>query len=96
MCKLAFRPLAKKDIQNIVDYYDLITPKLSDLFLNELDESIDYISNEPEAFQKRLGAVRIVFLKRFKFGVFYKIYTQKIVVIAILHTSQNPELWKKR
>lgn len=96
MHKLTFRPFAQEDVQNIVEYYDEITPKLSDLFLSELDDAINHIKNEPKAFQKRVGEVRIVFLKRFKFGVFYKMYNQKIVVIAVLHTSQNPEIWKNR
>ncbi|MBA6151982.1 type II toxin-antitoxin system RelE/ParE family toxin [Gelidibacter maritimus] len=95
MHRLSFRPLAKDDIQNIIDYYDLINPKLADAFLLELEDSILHIKSRPEAFQKRFGEIRLVFLK-FKFGVFYKMYEEKIVVIAILHTSRDPMIWKKR
>jgi plasmid stabilization system protein ParE len=35
MYKLRLRPLAKKDIQGIVDYYDEINPGLSDMFLED-------------------------------------------------------------
>ncbi len=96
MHKLIFRPLAKDDIQKSVDYYDLINPKLSDIYLKELDDTINNIQNKPEAFQKQLGEIRVAFLKRFKFGIYYKLYDQTIVVLAVLHTSRNPQIWKKR
>lgn len=43
MHKLTFRPFAQEDVQNIVEYYDEMTPMLSDLFLSELDYVINHI-----------------------------------------------------
>lgn len=96
MYNLSFRPLTENDIQKIVDYYDTINPKLSDVFLDELEISIKHIQNMPKACQKRLGNIRAAFLKRFKYGVYFKIYDDNIVIIAVLHSSRNPEIWKKR
>jgi len=50
----------------------------------------------PNSCQKRLGDIRVSFLKRFSNGVYFKIYDTEISIIAILHTSQNPEIWAKR
>ncbi|NOX84588.1 MAG: type II toxin-antitoxin system RelE/ParE family toxin [Chlorobi bacterium] len=96
MHSLSIRPAAKNDIQDIVDYYDNLSPKLTDNFLNELDTCIEDIRKMPKAYQKRFHEIRVIFLKRFPFGVFYKMYGKKVVVIAVLHTSRNPEIWKKR
>jgi hypothetical protein len=54
MHKLSFRPLDKDDVQSIIEYYDVINPKLTEVFLIELEDSIIHIKSRPEAFQKRL------------------------------------------
>ncbi len=96
MYNLSFRPLANKDIQDIVNYYDLLNPELTKNFLKELDDTVKHIQHRPCSCQKRLGNIRISFLKRFSYGVYFKIYDKDISVIAILHTSRNPQIWKKR
>ena len=96
MPSLSIRPSAKDDIQGIVDYYDDILPKITDNFLSELDIAINYIQKSPSGNQKRLGNIRAIFLKRFSYGVYYKVYKTKVVIIAVLHTSRNPQIWKSR
>lgn len=96
MNKLSIRPLAKNDLQEILLYYRGINPELGNKFLEETEASILHIQNYPEAFQKRIEDTRIVYLKTFPIGIFYKIYSLEIRIIAALHTSRNPEFWKKR
>lgn len=96
MYNVFIRPLAKQDIQEIIDYYDQINPKLSDTFLADLENRFNQVIENPEGYQKRLNNIRGVFLKNFPIGVYYKIYDKKVVIISVLHTSRNPEIWKKR
>lgn len=96
MYKLRFLPIAKNDIQNIVDYYDEVNPTLSDAFLVELEQTIVFIQSSPKACKKQLGNIRVSYLKRFWYGVFFKIYDRQIVVLGVLHTSRDPQIWKRR
>jgi plasmid stabilization system protein ParE len=73
-------------------YHLVITEK----FLLDLENCFKKISNQPEGFQKRYKNVRAAYLKNFPIGVFYIIFSKEIRVIAILHSSRNPEVWKKR
>ena len=93
MYSLSLRPSAQKDIQQIVSYYDDINPLLSDRFLDEVYASLYLIESHPEGCQKRLGEIRMAFLKNFSFGIHYKIYNAKVVVISVLHTSRSPKKW---
>jgi len=71
MLKFSVRPSAYEHIQKAVDYYDDIDPRLGEAFLDEIDTSFEQIQALPEGFQKRLGEIRLAFLKRFPFGVSY-------------------------
>ena len=96
MNKLSFRPLAQKDLREIMIYYQETNLSIAAKFLHETDECISHIKNYPEAFQKRIEDVHIVYLKTFPIGIFYKIYPSEIRIIPALHTSRNPRIWKKR
>jgi plasmid stabilization system protein ParE len=93
MLKLKVSSYAKRDIQRIVNYYDKINPSLVDRFLEEIDDCFAKIENLPEGYQKRYKAFRIAFLKKFSFGLYYKIYNSEIVIAAVLHTSQRMDKW---
>ena len=96
MYKLSISPFAKQDIQEIVTYYDTINKKITNTFLVDLEKCFSQITQSPLSFQKRLGSIRGLFLKSLSIGVYYKLYQKNIIVIAVLHTSRNPTLWKKR
>jgi hypothetical protein len=69
MNNLSFRPLAKKDLREIMLYFRRINPRLATKFLQETDDSICQIQYYHAAFQKRMGDVQIVYLKTFPFGI---------------------------
>ncbi|CAM3291437.1 type II toxin-antitoxin system RelE/ParE family toxin [Aequorivita lipolytica] len=91
---MSIRPLAKKDLREILLFYKKINPELANKLLEETEASIFHIQNYLEAFQRRIEDVRIVYLKTFPVGIFYKIYPSEIRIIAALHTSRDPEIWK--
>lgn len=96
MFQVSISFFAEEDIQKIVDYYKEIDDSLSLDFIVKLHESLERIEQMPEGYQKRYKEFRIVFLKRFSFGVFYKIYDQEVVVVAVLHTSQSMSKWLEK
>jgi len=98
MYKIVFQPLALKDIQEIVDYYDVINPKITDAFIEELENKTKIIQQTPLSFPKKLGDVRALYMKIFRYGVYFKIYSKekRITIIAVIHTSRNSKIWQKR
>ncbi|MGW8123614.1 hypothetical protein ACV07N_13230 [Roseivirga echinicomitans] len=57
MPSFSLRPSVYEDIQRAVDYYDLIHPKLSEAFLDEIEACFEKIQDLPEGYQKRLGEI---------------------------------------
>ena len=90
------RVLARKDIQQIVDYYEEKASHITDRFLENLYAEFDVITENPELFQKKYRRTSVSYLKKFPFGIHYILREETIEVLAILHTSRSPEIWGKR
>ena len=96
MHKLVFTKEALLDIENIGIWYEEQRIGLSYDFELCLEEVISQIARNPEHFQVRYKKVKIRFLKRFPYGVHYLLYSNKITIIGVFHTSRSPINWSKR
>jgi len=86
-----FKRGASLDMQDAFEYYKNIDSALANSFVNEVEKTITGIQSNPQAFQKRYGKVRIVFTKRFPYGVHYTTHEQTIFIHAVFHTSRKPK-----
>jgi plasmid stabilization system protein ParE len=69
--KLIYRSQAEKDLEDIRDYYDNISTKITNKFFKELFETLSFIEQAPELFQVRYRGIRIAPLYRFPYGIHY-------------------------
>lgn len=95
-CKLILKPEAEKDIRKAMAWYNEQNKNLPDILLNIIDESLEKIKEFPEHYQKRYNDIRIVFTKKFPYGIYYTLEENTIFVHAVLHTKQNPTTAEKR
>ncbi|HUH72823.1 MAG TPA: type II toxin-antitoxin system RelE/ParE family toxin [Chitinophagales bacterium] len=87
---------AKKDISEAYSWYILKNESIADDFENQIYYALKKIEDNPFKFQIRYKLIRVAFLKKFPFGIHYKINDNLIEIIAVFHTSQNPENWFNR
>ena len=88
--------IAQEDIQTIADYYSDISNFLTERFLQELKFNLESLKSFPKSHQIKYKQIRVSFVKGFPYGIYYKIYDKEIRVIAVVHTSRNPTVWKGR
>ena len=91
---LIIRKRAESQIEEAYDWYENKRTTLGSDFLQAIEEALNIIESNPEAFQLKYKNIRAVYTKRFPYGVFYTINDDRIIVMAIFHLSQNPNLWK--
>lgn len=96
MYALHVRLLARQDIQQIVDYYDLKASHVTTVFLEILFKELEIIQETPELFEKKYRKTRVRYLKGFPFGVHYIIRKNTVEVLAVLHSSRDPKNWNER
>jgi toxin ParE1/3/4 len=86
-------PLAEFDINEGLDYYSIISQDLALRFIDTIEQKLDILSKTPNAFQLRYSRYHTLPLKDFPFMIQYFIdeIAKTIYVLAIPHTSENPD-----
>lgn len=61
-----------------------------------LEAGLNQVLKSPFSFEERYQNIRVYFISRFPYGIYYLIENNSIKVFAIFHTSRNPINWNKR
>ena len=75
--------------------------RLGARFLDDLEETLDAVTERPESFP-RLETLpddspyRRALLSIFRYAVVFEIESGEIVVVAVAHTSREPNYWLDR
>lgn len=96
MKEINFSKLADIDIKDTIDYYNWKQSGLGDRFFDKLQLKIEKILANPESYAYRYKNVRFAKIDQFPFIVQFINETDAIIIISIIHTSRNPQLWKER
>lgn len=61
-----------------------------------MDTVLSRIRTDPAQFKRSTGNDRRLATKRFPYEIFYDFDASTIVVYAVFHTSQNPDVWQSQ
>ncbi|MCU0785867.1 MAG: type II toxin-antitoxin system RelE/ParE family toxin [Verrucomicrobia bacterium] len=82
--------LVEEDQLEAARWYDSQQPGLGDDFLDESERVISALADNALLYSVRFADVRCVRLRRFKrYGVFYVIHGEEIVLLAIHHGARD-------
>jgi len=87
---------AECDFDNSYNYYFEHSPKVADDFFQRISISFENIKTIPFSFPEVYKNVRKFTVKKFPFVIYFQVEEYAIKVIAIFHTSRNPEIWNVR
>ena len=96
--EIVYTHFVKVDLKEINQWYRKIDKKLWSFFLKEFRLKINFIRENPVALEVRYDITRIVFLKKFPYGIHYQFNEEKniITIYSVFHTSRNPDKWIER
>jgi plasmid stabilization system protein ParE len=66
------------------------------LFLVALEEAVEKVLANPEAFQLVSGETRHKLIRRFPYSLLYVIEPDRIRVLAVAHQKRRPGYWRNR
>ena len=94
--KVIFLEEAEQELLEASLYYEKQARGLGKKFMDEVYQSIDSIVDFPLNNQKLTSDIRRKLLKRYPFGVLYRIDNENIVIIAVMNLKRKPFYWLNR
>jgi len=82
---------AENELEDAFYFYNLISSKVADEFLQQTNKCIQAILLNPEAFPIDFETYRKAVVKKFPFVIIYTQIDSIIFISAIFHTSKNPK-----
>ena len=89
-------PDAIAEAKAAYDWYAERHPSAANAVISELDHAIGQIQYGPERWTMHLRGTRKFLLRRFPYGVVYRINQSTIQVIAVAHGRRRPGYWRSR
>jgi plasmid stabilization system protein ParE len=65
-------------------------------FADSVDEAVARIEAMPQMYAMVFQNVRRGKLRRFPYLIYYRVLSDRLEVIAVLHASRDPKLWQER
>ena len=90
--------IVKQDIKEAVLWYNREKVCFGAMFLKEIKKEVNRIVENPLTYEVRYATIRIAFLKKFPYGIHFEYLEieNQVDILAVFHTSRNPENWKDR
>jgi toxin ParE1/3/4 len=95
--RVLFTPAAQVEIDEAEERYEEKSTGLGSRFLADVDQLIRRLQDNPYQFPVVRADVRKALLKRFPYGLFFRLEPDSVVVvIGCLHHRRDPRRWVRK
>ncbi|MGL4550909.1 MAG: type II toxin-antitoxin system RelE/ParE family toxin [Gemmataceae bacterium] len=89
-------PQAEEEFEEAALWYESRAASLGTDFVARIQDKLDRIRTHPLLYPEVQDGIRRAGVQRFPYGIFYRILTDRIEVIAVFHSSRDPAEWQGR
>ena len=93
---LRYTPEARDELQEGYDYYSSKSERVGDDFLDKIEATIAHIERSPTLSPIVAHDIRKAVVQKFPYIILYHIVNERIIILSIFHTKQDPQKWMKR
>jgi toxin ParE1/3/4 len=93
---LVVRPAAAADVEEAYNWYEQRRIGLGEEFLAQVRTVLDAIESSPARFPFIHRQTRRALVRRFPYGIYYRVYDEVIVVVACMHGRRDPQRHQSR
>ena len=94
--RLIYHPAARTEAIQAALYYDERSPGRGIQFMDAIDEAVQAILRAPILCAVVDFDVRRKSLKRYPYGIYYRIVNDSVYIVAVHHHSRDRDSWKQR
>lgn len=93
---IEYHPLVRKDIAEILDWYDARSDSAGDRFFAELEKTVEEIaSGKRHGFRLDTNSLKVLF-RRFPYSMSYEISDTRLFVFVVKHQKRRHSLGMNR
>ncbi|WP_084428285.1 type II toxin-antitoxin system RelE/ParE family toxin [Roseimaritima ulvae] len=93
---LRYHPLFDSDVLNAAEWYDGRQATLGTDFVTRVRTTVDHLIADPERRTTIDYGVRYWPVERFPYVVFYDLTESELLLLGVMHVSQDSEKWLAR
>jgi Plasmid stabilization system protein len=90
------REEADEDLAVTASWYEQQRTGLGHEFLDEALSAFQLIAEQPLMYPIMHRNTRRALMPRFPFGIYYRVESAHVVVLAVMHGSRHPRHWQSR
>jgi len=97
MTQAIFHPVARRELEEAIDYYNAESQGLGSEFREEVQRVLALLTRFPRLGQPVRGSVRRMMLSRFPYHIYYRLLeSDNLRILAVAHNRRRPEYWVGR
>ncbi len=93
MTSVIFSELARRELDDAIEFYELKYSGLGLRFRDEIKKSIVRIIKYPHAWSIEKGEIRKYLVHKFPYKILYSLEPGHIHIIAVAHQHRKPDYW---
>lgn len=93
---IRLRPEAEQDLADAAAWYERHREGLGHEFLDEVLAMLVSIAETPLIYSDVHRNAKRAIIRRFPFGIYFRVENETIIVLAVMHASRHPRRWKSR
>ena len=86
----------RAELMDAHDWYEAKLRGLGTRFLDQVEITILRLQENPQQFPMVFQDVHRALLRKYPYGLFFRVEISEIVVIACFHGSRDPRRWERR
>jgi plasmid stabilization system protein ParE len=89
---------AARELYEAIAFYDIQRQGLGQEFAKEVEDTIERIKQNPEAWATISSSKRArrCLANRFPYGIIYQIRQDTLLIVAVWHLRRRPHAWQDR
>lgn len=94
--RVTYHPEAESETIEAAKFYESRRTGLGGAFLDEVDDAVERLMDDPKRFPLIEDYVRRQFVRRFPCELYFRASGDEIRIMAVKHHSQAPGYWRSR